>query len=291
MLLSMTGFGRCEEVFPDKHVIVDIRSLNSRHFDLNLRMPPSLRSHEATIRKMVTERCSRGKVDVNFNITKTGESQSVVINETIFGAYAANLKKLCQEQGLDESEILSAIMRLPSVVMHREELDDKEWAQLKGLLDKALTQFENYRAEEGKSMDLALGEYCNTIKELTVKVNERAPARLERIRERLDKGLDLVLNKKDIDSNRFEQEVVFYLEKLDIEEEVVRLNSHCDLFNQERSKKGVRNKGKKLAFIAQEMGREINTIGSKANDVDIQRVVVEMKDELEKIKEQINNIL
>jgi len=291
MIQSMTGFGRSEKVFSNKHVIVDIRSLNSRHFDLSLRSPHYLKSKEASIRKTLTQRIGRGKVDAHFNIDFTGAENTSVINSKVFNAYAAELTKACGENGLSKDEVLTAVMRLPGVMNSVTEIDDNDWADIQSALNEALDNFRTYREDEGQVMANVLKSYADNIIANTAKVVELAPDRVERIKQRLEKSLDNIKSRVETDQNRFEQELIYFIEKLDLEEEVVRLKSHCNLFNETLTKNDGGFIGKKLGFIGQEMGREINTIGSKANDVGIQQVVVTMKDDLEKLKEQLHNVL
>jgi len=287
----MTGFGRSEKVFANKHVVVDIRSLNSRHFDLSLRSPHYLKSKEAEIRKTLTQRIGRGKVDANFNIDFTGAENTSVVNSKVFNTYAAELTKACVDTGLSKDGVLSAVMRLPGVMNSVTEIDDSDWDDILSAFNEALDNFKNYRAEEGQVMAEALKSYTDNILANTKKVVALAPNRLERIKERLEKSMETIKSRVEVDPNRFEQELIYFIEKLDLEEEVVRLTSHCNLFNEQLTNNDGGFIGKKLGFIGQEMGREINTIGSKANDVGIQKVVVEMKDDLEKLKEQLHNVL
>ncbi len=291
MIQSMTGFGRSEKVFSNKHVIVDIRSLNSRHFDLSLRSPHYLKSKESKVRKMLTEAIGRGKVDAHFNIDFTGAENTSVINNKVFNAYSAELSKACSENDLSQDGVLSAVMRLPGVMNSVTEIDDDDWKDILSSLKEALENFKTYRIDEGKVMADVLKSYTDNIIANTSKVVSLAPNRLERIKGRIEKSLESIKAKVDLDKNRFEQELIYFIEKLDLEEEVVRLTSHCNLFNEELTRNDGSFIGKKLGFIGQEMGREINTIGSKANDVGIQQVVVEMKDDLEKLKEQLHNVL
>lgn len=291
MIQSMTGFGRSEKVFTNKHVIVDIRSLNSRHFDLSLRSPHYLKSKESKIRKLLTERIGRGKVDANFNIDFTGAENTSVINSKVFNSYAAELTKACSENNIAQDQVLSAVMRLPGVMNSVTEIDDSDWDDILSALHEALDSFKTYRADEGKVMANVLKSYTDNIIANTSKVEALAPNRLARIKTRIEKSLETIKDRVDMDKNRFEQELIYFIEKLDLEEELVRLNSHCKLFNEQLTRNDGGFVGKKLGFIGQEMGREINTIGSKANDVGIQQVVVEMKDDLEKLKEQLHNVL
>lgn len=288
----MTGYGKSEATVGNKKITVEVRSLNSKQLDLAMRLPALYRPFEYEIRSRVGKAVVRGKVDVFVNVEATSAAQPVAVNRELFKSYYETLRSLgeellCGGEGLDAA-LMAAVLRLPEVVSSEAPVvSDEERDVLFGAVDAALTAFDAFRVQEGRTLinDLVarIGKIEGYRREVEPYEQRRVPVIKERIRESIASvGIP-------VDENRLEQEMIFYVEKLDITEEKVRLDNHCRYFREVAA--GEENVGRKLGFIAQEMGREINTLGSKANDSDMQRLVVMMKDELEKIKEQVLNIL
>ena len=291
MLKSMTGFGRAERNVGDKTFLVDIKSLNGKQFELQLKMPAFLKPFEFDIRKILSEQLSRGSVDCTISLKETGSAKPVSINTDLAKAYYKPLEALSTELGLDPSHILSTLIKLPEVITPTgETLTDDEWKAFAAIISAAIDDLNYHRVEEGKSLrsDLEL-RISNIIKQQD-EVTKLEPLRQQKIREGIKRLLEENVGKENYDGNRLEQELIYYIEKIDISEEQVRLKNHCEYFisvlNEEEDMKG-----KKLSFILQEIGREINTTGAKAYDASIQKCVVLMKDELEKAKEQVLNVL
>lgn len=285
MIYSMTGYGKTVLQLPTKKISIEIKSLNSKSLDLNTRMPSVYREKELDIRKLIANKLERGKVDFSLYIEITGEETSTQINKTVVRQYMKQLRDVVDG---DETELLKMAIRMPdAITTERDELDENEWAQIATEIDVTLEKIQQYRLDEGKSLESEFYDRIKNIEDLLNAVIAMDPERIIGVRERLQKGVSEL--KEKVDENRFEQELVFYIEKFDITEEKVRLKNHLDYFikaiNSEDSN------GKKLGFISQEIGREINTIGSKANFAPMQKLVVQMKDELEKIKEQLLNVL
>ncbi len=287
----MTGFGKAECVYQKRRIIVEIKSLNSKFLDVNSRIPNGFKLKELEIRNMLSTHLKRGKVDFIINVEEMGDASNYTINKELAKKYFRELKELSDEfESKDFSDYLPVIMRLPDVlVSEKDDVSEEEWELLKAAIDKALGKIKEFRVQEGKSLMNDLIGYNNNIKKLLKEIEPFEGQRIKNLQDKIRKDIYEVANKEDVDKNRFEQELVYYLDKLDITEEKVRLAKHCSYFietlNEENSQ------GKKLGFITQEMGREINTLGSKANEANIQKIVVQMKDELEKIKEQLFNIL
>ncbi len=289
MLLSMTGFGRAKKSFPEKTISVEIKSLNSKFNDLRLKCPQNYREKEADIRKIIMDVANRGKIEVTLDVINMGGEEGLGLNEALFTAYYNKLSKLKNKLNIEGGDIIQTIMRLPNVMNGDENgVSPEEWKEITTVIDEALAKFSSFREEEGKVLLVELEGRINSIQSLLEKVDPYEKERIVTIRKRLQKNLEEYINKENIDENRFEQEVIFYLEKIDITEEKVRLSQHCKYFLEVLGGAPV-PKGKKLNFISQEIGREINTLGAKAYSSNLQRVVVEMKDELEKIKEQVVN--
>ena len=286
---SMTGFGKSVCELPQKKITIEIRSLNSKQLDLNIRMPSLYRDKEPEIRSELSKFAERGKVDCTIFAEGTSDSGLATINHTLARAYYKELKTISQEIGEERKDFLSLIVKMPDVMKQDKiELDEDEWKTISGCLKIAMDAFGKFRDDEGKVLE---GELTARIGNIHMKLDEVAkldPSRAIAVRERLQKNLQEMAGAENVDKNRFEQELIYYLEKLDITEEKLRLQTHLDYFIQTMKEQGA---GRKLGFIAQEIGREINTIGSKANDAGIQMIVVQMKDELEKIKEQLLNVL
>ena len=289
MIKSMTGYGKATATLPVGTVTIEIRSLNSKFLDLSLRLPRQLQDKEYAIRNLVTAPLERGKVSVNIQIERSSDEKTNLINTNLFKTYHAELKSLCNELNIDQSQLLPAILGLPDVASAEKETEAAEWwPALEQLLREAIAAFDQFRMEEGQKTGEEMLLSCTSIEKDLAQVPLHEGERIETLRNRIKAGLELFADQEKIDLNRFEQELVYYLEKLDVSEEKQRLAQHCAFFKENMKQS---SGGKKLGFIAQEMGREINTLGSKCNHVAIQKLVVNMKNELEKIKEQVLNVL
>jgi uncharacterized protein (TIGR00255 family) len=287
----MTGFGRAEQTMNDKTYLVEIKSLNGKQLEINLKIPPLLKPYEFDIRSLLQERLLRGSVECLIVIKQNGSAKPVVINTDLIKSYFKQIEELATELSIDTNSVLSALLRLPEVVSPSNEvLDEKDWAHLKDVIELAMKELNNHRLEEGKSLDKELRLRIKNIHKQEEEIVKLEPRRRIRMKSELVQLLEENVGKENYDSNRLEQELIYYIEKIDIREEQVRLRNHCEYFLEILSDKE-ESKGKKLSFLIQEIGREINTTGSKAYDAEIQRCVVLMKDDLEKAKEQIFNIL
>lgn len=281
----MTGFGKSVIQLPTKKINIEIKSLNSKSLDLNARMPSMYREKELAIRKQIAKALTRGKIDFSLYVELTSEGTSTQINKTIVKQYINQLKDVVDG---DETELLKMAVRLPdAITTERDEIDDDEWKLIQTEIDAALKHLVEYRLHEGESLEADFKNRVKIIDDLLADVIKMDPERIEAVRERLRKGVEEL--KEKVDENRFEQELVYYIEKFDVTEEKVRLHNHLDYFIKTLNSDD--SNGKKLGFISQEIGREINTIGSKSNYAPMQKLVVQMKDELEKIKEQLLNVL
>ena len=291
MLYSMTGFGRAEQTIGEKTFIIEIKSLNGKQFDIRLQFPPLLRPLEFDIRSALNVTLERGSVECIITLKQNGASKPVVVNTELLKAYYESVFKVAAELNADTDHLLAAILRLPEVVANTtDSLNEEEAIAFKKLLKQAIKSVDEHRLNEGAVLENDLLERITNIENLQVKVAELEPNRRNKIKDNLQKLLEERVGKENYDGNRLEQELIYYIERIDISEEQVRLKNHCDYFRnilQDKEK----GKGKKLSFILQEFGREINTTGSKANDAEIQKCVVLMKDELEKAKEQVLNVL
>ena len=291
MLYSMTGYGRSEVTFKDKTFLVEVKSLNGKQFDLRLNIPSSLKPYEVEIRNKLNETLFRGSVECSISIKSNGVAKPVSINKELAKSYYQPIIELANELGIEKENILSTLLKMPDVVSSSNEvLTDEEWDALRNLLQQAIAHLIKHRLEEGKSIEKDLLERVAAIEKKQALIEVVEPNRRTKIKEGLVKLLEQYVGTDKYDNNRLEQELIYYIEKIDISEERVRLTNHCVYFKS-ILKEAEASKGKKLSFILQEMGREINTTGSKANDVDIQKAVILMKDELEKAKEQILNVL
>ncbi len=291
MIKSMTGFGKATSEFSSKKITVEVRSLNSRQLDLNLRMPYSYKEKELELRAEISKQIERGKVDITVFTEFLQEALPIAINKTLAKTYYKELKSLAEELNEDTSNLLALTMKMPDVLKVEKEiveLDMEEWKQVKATVDKAIEAFQKFREDEGKTLSDEFEMRIGIIDKLLIDVVAMDASRVENIRTRIKNNIADVIDKEKIDENRFEQELIYYIEKLDITEEKLRLKTHLDYFMEAMKEQG---SGRKLGFISQEIGREINTIGSKANDATVQKMVVQMKDELEKIKEQLLNVL
>jgi uncharacterized protein (TIGR00255 family) len=291
MLKSMTGFGRAENNVGDKTFLVDIKSLNGKQFELQLRLPSILKPFEFDIRRLLSEKLIRGSVDCMISLKETGSAKPVSINTDLAKAYYKTLAALSTELNLDPSHILSTLVKLPEVITPTSDtLSDEEWQSFRNVLLTAIEDINGHRSNEGKSLEDELIVRITNIASQQEEVIRQEPLRQKKIREGLTRMLEENVGKENYDDNRLEQELIYYIEKIDITEEQVRLKNHCEYFLS-ILKEPEESKGKKLSFILQEIGREINTTGSKAYDATIQKNVVMMKDELEKAKEQVLNVL
>jgi len=291
MIRSMTGYGKAECLLPDKKLTIEIRSLNSKQMDTNTRLPSLYKEKDLEIRQLITASLERGKVECSFYYELSEQAASGTINEAVVKSYYEQLYKIAGELGLPTStELLTTVLRMPDTIRtEKAGIEEEEWLKVKEALVKALDQVSEFRDQEGLSMAKDMRQRVNAISEKLARVARYESERMEQIRERIGNNLAEFLKKDAVDENRFEQELIYYIEKLDVSEEKVRLANHCKYFLETMDDQGPT--GKKLGFISQEMGREINTLGSKANHTEIQKLVVEMKDELERIKEQVLNVL
>lgn len=288
MVQSMTGFGKAQISIPGKSISIEIKSLNSKQQDLSVRMPGVYKSKEMQLRNRIIKSLSRGKIEFSMYVESTNKVSSSKVNLALVKAYHEQLKSIL---GTDEltPEVLSTIMRFPDVMnSEKEEISDDEWSNILIGVDEALININQFRSDEGASLEKDMIERITSIEKGLEDVIKCDVKRIQNIKDRLNNAISEI-QENLVDKNRFEQELIYYLEKLDINEEKVRLKQHCVYFKQTIENEG--SMGKKLGFISQEMGREINTTGSKANDADIQKIVVVMKDDLEKIKEQVLNVL
>ncbi|MFW5773483.1 MAG: YicC/YloC family endoribonuclease [Tangfeifania sp.] len=291
MIKSMTGFGRAEFEVNNKKITLEIKSLNSKQIDINTRIPSLYREKEIEIRKELSEKLVRGKVDITIYVENHGEGSNSKINEPILKSYFNHLQKINDELKLKTDQgTLHAALRLPDVVKTEyETLDEEEWQAILENIRKAIDQIDEFRIQEGKALETDIINNTIAISHLLKKIAPFEKQRIETIKTRINDSLSKLNMNGNVDENRFEQELIYYLDKMDMNEEKVRLENHCTYFLETLSQPAPN--GKKLAFISQEMGREINTVGSKAYESTIQRVVVEMKDNLERIKEQLLNVL
>ncbi len=286
MIQSMTGYGKSTLQLPAKKITIELKSLNSKNLDMNVRMPSFYKEKELPLRRLIAKSIVRGKIDVSLFVEVTGEETTTKINTPVVKEYIAQLKAI-SPSGSD-ADFLAMALRLPETIKaEREEIDENEWKTIENHFREALAKIVNYRVDEGKVLEKDFLERNENIRNLLQKVIAIDPERIAGVKERLQKGIADI--KEKVDENRFEQELVYYIEKYDITEEKVRLSNHIDYFIDTINSN--ESNGKKLGFIAQEMGREINTIGSKSNYAPMQKLVVQMKDELEKIKEQLLNVL
>jgi uncharacterized protein (TIGR00255 family) len=291
MLKSMTGFGRAEQTVNEKTFLVEVKSLNGKQFELQLKLPALFRPYEFEIRNILQEHLIRGTVDCIITIKQNGTVRPVAINTDLIKAYYHQIENLSKELNTDMKDVLSALLRLPEVVTPSNDiLNDKDFEEFKKVLLTALDELNKHRTEEGTSLENDLKERLSNINEQTEAIVKLEPRRKKKIKEDIIRLLEENVGKENYDGNRLEQELIYYIEKIDIHEEQVRLKQHCEYFSSLLTNDDS-SKGKKLSFVIQEIGREINTTGSKAYDADIQKCVVAMKDELEKAKEQVLNVL
>lgn len=282
----MTGFGKATLQLPTKKITIEVKSLNSKGLDLNVRMPSIYREMELGLRNQIAQTLERGKVDFSIFIENTAEQTSTKVNVPIVKAYMNQLREVYAEA--DEVELMKMAVRMPDTLKtEREEIDENDWTQIQTVINEALKGILNFRRDEGESLEKEFQLRIANIRSYMEQALELDPERVKAIKDRLQTAISEL--KVNVDENRFEQELIYYLEKLDITEEKVRLTNHLDYFIETLN--GSEANGRKLGFITQEMGREINTMGSKSNHAKMQKLVVQMKDELEKIKEQVLNVL
>ncbi|MET3027273.1 YicC/YloC family endoribonuclease [Flavobacterium sp. UW10123] len=286
MIQSMTGFGKASLQLPTKKITVEVKSLNSKGLDLNVRMPSVYREMELGLRTLISTKLERGKIDFAIYVENTAEQTSTKVNVPVVKNYIAQLKEVNPDA--DETELMKMAVRMPDTLKtEREEIDENDWEQIQVIIDEALQNILNFRKDEGESLEKEFNLRIGNIRQFMNDTLALDPERVQAIKDRLQTAIsELQVN---VDENRFEQELIYYLEKLDITEEKVRLGNHLDYFIETLN--GNEANGRKLGFITQEMGREINTMGSKSNHAQMQKLVVMMKDELEKIKEQVLNVL
>ena len=286
MIQSMTGFGKATLQLPTKKITVEVKSLNSKGLDLNVRMPSLYREMELGLRNQIALKLERGKVDFSIFIESTAEQTSTKVNVPIVKAYISQLREVYADA--DETELMKMAVRMPDTMkIERDEIDENDWVQIQTVIEEALQNILNFRKDEGMSLEKEFQLRIGNIRQYMTEALALDPERVQAIKDRLQTAISEL--KVNVDENRFEQELIYYLEKLDITEEKVRLTNHLDYFLETIN--GTEANGRKLGFITQEMGREINTMGSKSNHAQMQKLVVQMKDELEKIKEQVLNVL
>lgn len=289
MIKSMTGFGKATCEFQDKTINVEIRSLNSKGMDLSIRLSSSYREFELELRNEISKKLERGKIDLSIFVESKNLETPVDINTELAREYYKKLKNLSLELNENNTDLLTQVLKMPEVLKsERKESNENEWKEIKSVVESAIISLDKFRTDEGKSIEKDFNDRLSCILDCLSKINQLDKNRIDNIKSRIKNNINEVLGNDKIDNNRFEQELIYYVEKLDINEEKVRLKTHCDYFVKTMNEN---SSGRKLNFITQEIGREINTIGSKANDAEIQKLVVLMKDELEKIKEQSNNVL
>jgi uncharacterized protein (TIGR00255 family) len=286
----MTGYGKAEGVVENKKISVEVRSLNGKFLDCSLRVPGLYRQKEMLVRSKAAKEVVRGKVDISISYESLEGEQNFFINRGLLKNYYQGLSEVSKELNISEENVLGTLMKMPEVMRsEKQKLSEGEWSGIEKLIDEALVSFNSFRLAEGDVLQKEVEARINEITSLLVQVEPFESERIETIKTRIRKNIDEIVSKDGFDQNRFEQELIFYMERYDITEEKVRLKAHCEHFiktmNDEQAQ------GKKLGFISQEIGREINTLGSKANHAEMQKIVVQMKDELEKIKEQSLNIM
>jgi len=291
MLLSMTGYGRANGTYGEKTLTVEVRALNAKVTDVKLRFPGDYKEKEIELRKIVSDHAERGKIDVLLEVQNADGAANVSLNEALFRGYHRELSRLTLELNIPNGDMLTALLRIPNVVNSPAgEMDDEEWMVMVETMNRALDHLKTFRRQEGRVLEADLRLRLTNIMLLLKDVTPFEQERFVRMRDRIRNNMEEGIGKENLDPNRFEQEILFYLEKMDMSEEKSRLEQHCKYFLEQLDGKQ-ESLGRTLNFISQEIGREVNTLGAKAYDADIQRIVVQMKDELEKIKEQLANVL
>jgi uncharacterized protein (TIGR00255 family) len=290
MIKSMTGFGKATAEINGKKFSVEIKTLNSKQADVSVRMPSLFKEKEFAIRSLINQELERGKIDFSLGFETLGETNNFSVNKELFKKYYNELADMANELNQSNTDLFTIVSRMPDVFKtDKQELEETEWQKVNELIVEAIAATNNFRITEGETLQQELLQRTNNILSLLKQVDVYEPKRLEVVKERIATHLAEAVGKENINKDRFEQELIFYIEKFDVTEEKTRLTTHCNYFIE--TIKNDNSEGRKLGFITQEMGREINTLGSKANNVDIQMLVVQMKDELEKIKEQTLNVL
>ncbi|MEZ5017598.1 MAG: YicC/YloC family endoribonuclease [Flavipsychrobacter sp.] len=291
MLYSMTGFGRAEATINSRQVIVEMKSLNGKQFEVGQKLSPILRAYELDIRTLLSRSLKRGNIDLTVSIKQDGATRPMTVNTELAVFYYQSMQQIAKKLSIAEDNILSTLMRMPEVVATEQDmLPEEEWEQVKALIEKAAANLMEHRKNEGEALYKDMRTRISNIEALLEDIIPLEAERTEKVRTKLNNSLTEMLGKDKVDQNRFEQEMIYYLERIDFSEEKTRLKQHCIYFQETVEKDDV-IKGKVLGFILQEIGREINTLGAKANHAGIQQLVINMKDELEKAKEQILNIL
>jgi uncharacterized protein (TIGR00255 family) len=290
MLQSMTGFGKATGTYLNKKITVEVKSLNSKNLDLYVRMLPQYKENEITLRKYIADQLDRGKIECNINVETNGESKSYTINKEVAGKYYAELVELADYLEIKNTDVMATILKMPDIFSSEsEEADEREWEVIFDLVKKAVAKHIEFRNEEGAALYKELKLRITNIDKAFQQIPQFEKARIEDIKSRIESNLEEFASGTKVDKNRFEQELIYYIEKIDIAEEKQRLAKHLHYFLEVMDQP--KSQGKKLGFIGQEIGREINTLGSKAYHSEMQKLVVDMKDELEKIKEQVLNTL
>ncbi len=291
MLYSMTGFGRADATIDRRQVVVEIKALNGKQFELMTKLPPIIRNYEFDIRSLLNSLLMRGTIDLTVSIKQEGASKPMIVNTDLALFYYQGMKQISQQIGLPEDNIISTLMRMPEVVApDQDALAPEDWEKVREVVEAAAKDLMEHRRHEGVVLYKDIHSRISNIEGLLAKVIPLEGERTERVRARLNQWLEDMVGKQKIDENRLEQEMIYYIERMDFSEEKTRLTQHCKYFHETVDNKDIAI-GRKLNFIIQEMGREINTLGAKANHAEIQQIVINMKDELEKAKEQILNIL
>ncbi len=287
----MTGFGRAESVVSDRQVVVEIKSLNGKSFDVTTKLPPVLKAYELDIRALLSSLLVRGTMDITISVKQDGASRPMVVNTSLAKHYYQSMRQIVEELAIPEEQVLATLMRMPEVVVADQDMISKEeWQQIKEVVEAAASQLSQHRRTEGAAIERDLLTRIANIEELLIKIQPLEVQRIERVRNRMQQALEEMVGSGKVDANRLEQEMIFYIERMDFSEEKTRLTQHCVYFKEIMNRDEVA-KGKMLGFTLQEIGREINTLGAKANDAAIQQFVIQMKDELEKSKEQVLNVL
>ncbi len=291
MIKSMTGYGKAETELENKKISIEIKTLNSKQLDINTRIPTVYRPKELLIRNLLSEKLERGKIELSIQLDQNGEDFGFTVNKALAKKYYNEIRQLAIEiDQTDFENYLPVLLKMPDVLKaDKVDLNEDEWKLIEATIAEAIIQLDEFRLQEGILLEKEITERIQVILTLLQEVEPFESTRLETIKTRIQKNLESLQSDIKVDENRFEQELIYFIEKLDITEEKVRLKQHCDYFLE--TIKGDGSLGKKLGFISQEIGREINTLGSKANEVNMQKIVIQMKDELEKIKEQLFNIL
>lgn len=292
MIYSMTGFGQASGTYNGKNIKFEIKTLNGRSTDLRIKVPAIYKEKEVEVRNLILDGVQRGKIEATLSIDSEQGEEVYEINELLFVKYYEQLNKLAKKTNISDEHIMPSILRIPSVLVPQiEELSEDEWNILREIVNKTIVSLNEFRSIEGAAMSDDFVKNIESIRSNLAKVDALEASRTERLRDRIRKNLQQFIQEENVDQNRYEQEILYYLEKLDINEEKMRLAQHCNYFIEVLNSPETKVKGKKLSFISQEIGREINTMGSKAQEHKIQQIVVEMKDDLEKIKEMVANVL